>query len=118
MRFLVPVTGAGPDCSLLGNNALERGCGIMPHAAHFGAVTWLEAVLPDGSVYQGSLSALGGHEGSLIVLSLFRGSAEGGRLCISPPGFAQRYCVTTSRSGGPFQNISHQLYERYENGPQ
>ena len=58
LRYLVPVTGAGPNCSLLGN-ALERGYGITPHADHFGALTWLEAVLPDGSIYRGSLSALG-----------------------------------------------------------
>lgn len=58
LRYLVPVTGAGPDCSLLGN-ALERGYGITPHSDHFGALTWLEAVLPDGSIYRGSLSALG-----------------------------------------------------------
>jgi len=59
LPFLVPVTGAGPDCSLLGN-ALERGYGITPFCDHFGAVTWLEAVLPDGEIYQGALSALGG----------------------------------------------------------
>lgn len=59
LRFLVPVTGAGPDCSLVGN-AVERGYGITPYADHFGAVTWLEAVLPDSSLYQGALSGLGG----------------------------------------------------------
>jgi len=58
LDFLVPVTGAGPDCSLIGN-ALERGYGITPHADHFGAVTWIEAVLPDGSLYRGALSELG-----------------------------------------------------------
>lgn len=58
LRYLVPVTGAGPSCSLLGN-ALERGYGITPHADHFGALTWLEAVLPDGSLYRGALSTLG-----------------------------------------------------------
>jgi hypothetical protein len=49
--FLVPVTGAGPTCSLVGN-ALERGYGITPFADHFGAVLSLEAVLPDGRVYR------------------------------------------------------------------
>lgn len=58
LRYLVPVTGAGPNCSLLGN-ALERGYGITPHTDHFGALTWLEAILPDGSIYRGCLSALG-----------------------------------------------------------
>jgi hypothetical protein len=50
LPFLVPVTGAGPNCSLLGN-ALERGDGVVPHADHFGAVTALAAVLPDGEMY-------------------------------------------------------------------
>ncbi len=59
LPFLVPVTGAGPDCSLLGN-ALERGYGITPHADHFAAVTALEAVLPDGRTYRSALSELGG----------------------------------------------------------
>lgn len=57
--FLVPVTGAGPDCSLLGN-ALERGYGITPHADHFAAVTAVETVLPDGRIYRPALSELGG----------------------------------------------------------
>ncbi len=60
-HFLVPVTGAGPNCSLIGN-ALERGYGITPYADHFGAVTALEAVLPDGRLYRSALSELGGEE--------------------------------------------------------
>lgn len=59
--FLVPVTGAGPSCSLLGN-ALERGYGVTPHVDHFGAVTDLEAVLPDGSLYRTALREAGGEE--------------------------------------------------------
>ncbi len=59
--FLVPVTGAGPTCSLLGN-ALERGYGITPHSDHFGAVTDLEAVLADGSLYRTALREAGGDE--------------------------------------------------------
>lgn len=59
--FLVPVTGAGPTCSLLGN-ALERGYGVTPHVDHFGAVTDLEAVLPDGSLYRTALREAGGEE--------------------------------------------------------
>lgn len=57
--YLIPVTGAGPDCSLVGN-ALERGYGITPHADHFGAVMDLEAVLPNGEVYRSMLGRLGG----------------------------------------------------------
>lgn len=59
--FLVPVTGAGPSCSLVGN-ALERGYGITPVADHFSAVTDLEAVLADGSLYRGALRELGGED--------------------------------------------------------
>ncbi|MDD5580813.1 MAG: FAD-binding oxidoreductase [Methylobacter sp.] len=59
--FLIPVTGAGPDCSLLGN-ALERGYGITPYTDHFAAVMGLQAVLPDGEIYnQSMLSGLGGN---------------------------------------------------------
>jgi len=57
--FMVPVTGAGPLCSIVGN-ALERGYGITPHADHFGAVTALEVVLADGRVYRPALSGLNG----------------------------------------------------------
>lgn len=59
--FLVPVTGAGPHCSLLGN-ALERGYGVTPQTDHFGAVTDLEAVLADGSIYRTMLCELGGEQ--------------------------------------------------------
>lgn len=59
--YLVPITGAGPDCSLMGN-ALERGYGITPHADHFGAVTDVEAVLPDGSLYRTAMHEVGGVE--------------------------------------------------------
>ncbi|NKN33361.1 FAD-binding oxidoreductase [Marichromatium bheemlicum] len=57
--FLVPVTGAGPHCSLIGN-ALERGYGITPHVDHFAALTDLEAVLADGSIYRSMLCEAGG----------------------------------------------------------
>jgi 4-cresol dehydrogenase (hydroxylating) len=59
LAFMVPTTGAGPDGSLLGN-ALERGYGITPYADHFAAVTALEAVLPNGDIYRGALSEMGG----------------------------------------------------------
>ncbi len=57
--FMVPVTGAGPTCSLMAN-ALERGYGVTPHTDHFGAVTDLQAVLPDGSLYRTALNEAGG----------------------------------------------------------
>ncbi len=59
--FLVPVTGAGPTCSLLAN-ALERGYGVTPHVDHFGAVTDLEAVLADGTMYRTALREAGSPE--------------------------------------------------------
>ena len=58
-ELMVPTTGAGPTCSLVGN-ALERGYGITPYADHFGAVMALEAVLPDGTLYRSPLTELGG----------------------------------------------------------
>ena len=57
--FMVPTTGAGPNCSILAN-ALERGYGITPYTDHFLAVRRLEAILPDGSTYRGALSEWGG----------------------------------------------------------
>jgi FAD/FMN-containing dehydrogenase len=59
--FMVPVTGAGPNCSLLGN-ALERGYGITPHGDHFGAVTDIEAVLADGSLHRSTLRDAAGED--------------------------------------------------------
>ncbi len=51
LPFLVPVTGAGPSCSVLAN-ALERGFGVTPMTDHFGAVMSLKAVLPSGELYE------------------------------------------------------------------
>lgn len=59
--YLVPVTGAGPQCSLIGN-ALERGYGVTPYTDHFAAITDLEAVLADGSHYRTSLYEAGSAE--------------------------------------------------------
>jgi len=57
--FLIPVTGAGPDCSIVGN-AIERGYGITPYADHFFSMMSIEAVLADGSIYQPCLKKFGG----------------------------------------------------------
>jgi len=43
--YMVPVTGAGPTCSIL-SNALERGYGITAYTDHFAAVTSLKGFLP------------------------------------------------------------------------
>jgi len=56
--YLVPVTGAGPGASIVGN-ALERGYGITPYSDHFGALTSLRAVLGDGSIYESALASAG-----------------------------------------------------------
>jgi len=60
LDFLVPTTGAGPSCSILGN-AVERGYGITPFADHFSSLISLEAVLPNGSVYQSPLNQFGAY---------------------------------------------------------
>lgn len=65
LPFMVPTTGAGPTCSLLGN-ALERGYGITPEQDHFAAIINLKAVLPDGSIYQSALSEMGGHRSDAV----------------------------------------------------
>ncbi|GIU35507.1 FAD-binding oxidoreductase [Shewanella schlegeliana] len=57
LRLMVPVTGAGPTCSLVGN-AIERGYGITPNTDHFAAVTSITAVLADGSVYRSAVHSL------------------------------------------------------------
>ncbi|WP_034475311.1 FAD-binding protein [Aestuariibacter salexigens] len=43
--YMVPVTGAGPNCSIV-SNALERGYGITPYTDHFAAVTSLKGYVP------------------------------------------------------------------------
>ena len=62
LNFLVPVTGAGPDASVVGN-AVERGYGITPYSDHFGAVIALEAVLPNGEIYRSPHCDLGVRDG-------------------------------------------------------
>jgi 4-cresol dehydrogenase (hydroxylating) len=51
LPFMVPVTGAGPSCSVVAN-ALERGFGITPVTDHFGAVISMKVVLPDGEILE------------------------------------------------------------------
>jgi len=63
--FLVPVTGAGPSCSILGN-ALERGYGITPIADHASSIMGLEAVLPDGKIFRPVLADLGATDAARV----------------------------------------------------
>lgn len=60
-RHIISPTGSSPDTSIVGNY-LERGFGLTPVIDHANAVTSLEAVLPDGTIYQGILSRLGCEE--------------------------------------------------------
>lgn len=59
LKFMVPTTGAGPDCSLIGN-ALERGYGITPYEDHFSAILQIKAILPNGEYYYSQLYQHGG----------------------------------------------------------
>jgi 4-cresol dehydrogenase (hydroxylating) len=56
-NFMVPVTGAGPDCSIVGN-ALERGYGITPHSDHFSAVNALKGYWANGRAFQSAIYEL------------------------------------------------------------
>lgn len=51
LPFMVPVTGAGPSCSVIAN-ALERGFGVTPITDHFGAVISIKVVLPNGEIFE------------------------------------------------------------------
>lgn len=62
LDFLVPVTGAGPEASLLGN-ALERGYGLTPATDHFAALVRLRGVLGSGEAYDGPWGGAEGGEG-------------------------------------------------------
>ncbi len=56
-EYMVPVTGAGPDCSILAN-ALERGYGITPYTEHFAAVSAIHGYWADGTAYQSAVYQL------------------------------------------------------------
>ncbi len=58
LGYYVPTTGAGGTASIVGN-ALERGFGVAPIEDHFQAITSLRAVLPDGTIYESPLAAMG-----------------------------------------------------------
>ena len=51
LPFMVPVTGAGPHCSILAN-ALERGFGVTPVTDHCGAIISMKVVLPNGKLFE------------------------------------------------------------------
>lgn len=57
-RWIAPVHGGGPDCSVMGN-LLERGFGITPIEDHFSALQSMRAILPNGKIYESSFRSLG-----------------------------------------------------------
>jgi len=57
--YMVPVTGAGPDCSILAN-ALERGYGITPYTDHFAAVNSIQGYWADGTPFMSAVQCLDG----------------------------------------------------------
>ncbi|WP_420474429.1 FAD-binding oxidoreductase [Noviherbaspirillum sp. ST9] len=93
--YLVPVTGGGPQCSLLGN-ALERGYGITPYTDHFSAVTDIEAVLADGTLYRTALREAGGDD----LARLFKwglGAYSAGLFTQSGFGIVTRMTIALAR---------------------
>lgn len=63
--YMVPVTGAGPDCSILAN-AIERGYGITPYTDHFNAVNSIEGYWANGRHYQSAISELDNSDDKLV----------------------------------------------------
>ena len=57
-KWLTPVHGGGPDCSIIGN-ATERGYGLTPYTDHFGACLSLKAILPSGQDYASPFLSIG-----------------------------------------------------------
>ncbi|MEC9282327.1 MAG: FAD-dependent oxidoreductase [Bdellovibrionota bacterium] len=57
-RWIAPVHGGGPDCSVMGN-LLERGFGITPIEDHFSSLQSMRAILPNGKIYESSYKSLG-----------------------------------------------------------
>ena len=64
-NYMVPVTGAGPDCSILAN-ALERGYGITPYTDHFSAVNSIQGYWANGTPYQSAVNELDASEEKLV----------------------------------------------------
>lgn len=65
LKFMVPVTGAGPGCSILGN-ALERGYGITPYPDHFAAVNSIRGYLADGTRFRSAVAELDSSDDDFI----------------------------------------------------
>lgn len=114
--FLVPVTGAGPTCSLMGN-ALERGYGITPICDHAAAITALEAVLHDGTILRPVLADLGARDAAAVfrwgigawLNGLFLQSGHGivtsMTIALARRPQAIKAFVMTSRKGVPLEAL-------------
>jgi 4-cresol dehydrogenase (hydroxylating) len=63
--YMVPVTGAGPDCSILAN-ALDRGYGITPYTDHFSAVNSIKGFWANGTPYQSAIYELDASEEKFV----------------------------------------------------
>jgi 4-cresol dehydrogenase (hydroxylating) len=64
-NYMVPVTGAGPHCSILAN-ALERGYGITPYTDHFSAVNSIQGYWANGTPYQSAINELDASKDKLV----------------------------------------------------
>ncbi len=64
-KWMVPLTGAGPTGSILGN-ALEKGFGLNPVCDHFLSLISLKVLLPNGEIYQSSLKEMGAEKSDLV----------------------------------------------------
>ena len=64
-NLIAPTTGAGPDCSIIGN-ILERGYGVTGYFDSFASCMSLEAVWRNGEIYRSPLINLGGNEVSKL----------------------------------------------------
>lgn len=58
-NLIAPATGAGPNCSIVGN-VLERGYGVTANFDHFSSCMSLEAIWPNGEIYRSPLLHHGG----------------------------------------------------------
>ncbi|PHI37455.1 hypothetical protein CBQ28_08790 [Pseudoalteromonas sp. GCY] len=94
--FLVPVTGAGPDCSILGN-ALEKGYGITPISDHFQSIISINAVLPNGEEYKSPMSEILEEKGYHAAYKWGIGPYSDGLFCQSNYGIVTSATITLAR---------------------
>lgn len=64
-RWMTPITGAGPQGTILGN-ALEKGFGLNPISDHFASIISIRAYLPNGTVYRSRLADIGAWRSDMV----------------------------------------------------